>query len=334
MLSASHSHENNSMNMSATLIMKGIPTLASSLLCATSFVLASLTTASAGEINGFDTSSDVLDETTLIRVGPVDSPMVPLDEIKLEAVADTDWNDDDFVMGVALNGEARAYPLAMMVWHQVVNDELGEVPILVTFCRLCGTGVVYDRWVGDQTLSFGMSGLIYRADILLYDRETRSLWSRFLDESVAGDSAGLPIFGMPHQIATVGEWKAQFPESSIVSRDNSYGVDYDVAPMGGATAGQGVFATLPKELRYHPAMPVVGVRQAGKTKAYPAGEILANGGMIQDDFDGVAVDLTYTAKDQAFNHGFEGTADYDVTTWANWTAKNPETDVFKSGEAQ
>jgi len=297
-------------------------------------MLLSGATAQAGEINGFDTSSQVLDENTLVRVGPVDFPTVSLDEIKLESVADTDWKDDDFVLGVALNGEARAYPLAMMVWHQLANDVLGEVPILVTFCRMCGAGIVYDRVVGDKTLSFGMSGLIYRADILLYDRETQSLWSRFLDEAVAGPSAGSPVLGLPNQLETLGEWKSKFPESTIVSRENSYGIDYGSAPMGGSTSADGVFTTLPRELRYHPAMPVVGVQHNGKIKAYPAGEILLEGGTIEDNFEGVSVNLTYTVKDQVFKTNINSSLKHEVTRWHKWAKQFPETEIYKAGDAQ
>ena len=305
-----------------------------SLLCAVAITLASTATLQAGELNGFDTSSHVLDEKTLVRVGPVNFPTVSLDEITLESVADTDWNDDDFVLGVALNGEARAYPLAMMVWHQLANDNLGGVPILVTFCRICGAGIVYDRVVGDRTLSFGMSGLIYRADILLYDRETDSLWSRFLDEAVAGPSAGEPILGLPNKLETLGEWKSRFPDSTIVSRKNSYGIDYNNAPMGGLTAADGVFETLPRELRYHPAMPVVGVRQGGKSKAYPAGEVLLEGGTIRDNFDGVPVTLTYSATDQVFETNLATSVDHEVTVWHRWAAANPATAIFKAKDAQ
>jgi len=296
--------------------------------------LTSGATVQAGEINGFDTSSQVWDENTLVRVGPIDFPTVSLDEITLESVADTDWNDEDFVLGVALNGEARAYPLPMMVWHQLANDVLGDVPILVTFCRMCGAGIVYDRVVGDQTLSFGMSGLIYRADILLYDRETKSLWSRFLDEAVAGPSAGSPVIGLPSQLETLGEWKSKFPESTIVSRKNSYGIDYSTAPMGGSTSADGVFTTLPRELRYHPAMPVVGVQQNGKIKAYPAAEILSEGGNIEDNFEGVSVNLTYTVTDQVFKTNIDSSLDQEITTWHKWATEFPRTEIFTSGNTQ
>lgn len=314
--------------------MKAILSLVSSLWCAAAIVFTSATTVLAGEINGFNTSSQVLDEKTLVRVGPVDFPTVSLDEIELEAVAETDWKDEDFVLGVASNGEARAYPLAMMVWHQLANDVLGDVPILVTFCRMCGAGIVYDRVVGDQTLSFGMSGLIYRADILLYDRETSSLWSRFLDEAVAGPSESQPILAIPNRLMTLGEWKSSFPESTIVSRENNYGIDYSIAPMGGSTDADGVFTTLPRELRYHPAMPVVGVLQDGKAKAYPAGEILLEGGQVEDDFGGASINVTYTVTDQSFKTNLDTTIDHEITTWHRWTAAHPGTTIFKARDTQ
>ncbi len=280
------------------------------------------------EINGFDLSSELMDANTVIRLGSVDFPKQALDEVKTETISNTEWEESNLIMGVAINGEARAYPLAIMMWHQIVNDELGGVPVLVTFCRLCGTGLVYDRVVDNKQLTFGMSGLIYRADILLYDKETNSLWSRFLDESVAGPSQGQPIFDLPYRITSLAEWKQLYPESTVISRNTGFDIDYSKTPSGTSSLGESVFAAMPTELRYHPDMPVIGVSRNGKAKAYPAGEVLISAGKVTDQFGGANLTIEYTVTQQLFSHQIGNQLTVEQTTWGTWTDAHPDTAVF------
>ncbi len=283
------------------------------------------------EINGFDTSSDVINAETIIRTGPVDSPIQVLESIKTQAIDETDWLPADFVIGISLDDQARAYPLAIMMWHQIVNDDLGESPILVTFCRICGTGLVFDRLVNDQPLVFGMSGLIYEGDILLYDKQTHSLWSRFLDEAVSGPLQGQLVFDLPYEITTVGEWQKKHPESTIVSRDTGFDIDYSITPTGVSSEGENIFAALPSELRYHVDMPVLGVSQNGVAKAYPAAEVLARGGRVIDEFEGVRLVIEYSVVDQVFNHQANPSLQTVQTNWAEWISTYPKTAAFAAG---
>lgn len=283
------------------------------------------------EINGFNTSSGVISAETIIRTGPVDSPIQVLESVQTQPISETDWLLADFVIGIKLGDEARAYPLAIMMWHQIVNDELGENPVLVTFCRICGTGLVFDRFVDDQPLVFGMSGLIYEGDILLYDKQTNSLWSRFLDEAVSGPLQGQLIFDLPYEITTVGEWQKSHPESTIVSRDTGFDIDYSITPTGVSSEGESIFAALPSELRYHVDMPVLGISQNGVAKAYPAAEVLARGGKVIDEFEGVRLVIEYSVTDQVFHHQANASLQIVQTNWADWISLYPKTAAFAAG---
>lgn len=280
------------------------------------------------EINGFNTASEVMVENTVVRVGAVDSPVRALDSVTTKAIADSGWHADDFVMGVAINDEARAYPLAMMVWHQLVNDELGGIPVLITFCRICGTGLVYDRVVGEKALTFGMSGLVYQADVLLYDKETKSLWSRFLDEAVSGPSQGEAIFDLPFEMTTLGDWQERYPDSTIISSDTGFDINYSVTPTGTSSMGENIFTTLPTEMRYYPGMPVVGVSRDGNAKVYPAGEVLVNGGKVIEQFAGADVSIEYSASGQSFTHNIDESLQVQQTTWSDWANTHPQTAIF------
>ncbi len=280
------------------------------------------------ELNGFDIGGDAAAENSVVRIGPVDYPIEALASMKIEPIDNTAWQAGDFVMGISINGEARAYPLAIMVWHQIVNDELGGMPVLVTFCRTCGTGLVYERSVDSQVLTFGMSGLIYQADVLLYDQQTGSLWSRFVDEAISGPLQGQLLFDLPYQITPLEEWKKRYPESTVVSRDTGFEIDYSFTPDGGPAAGENIFAALPSELRYHADMPALGVSRNGRAKAYPAGEVLVSGGKITDRFDGLELVIEYSPEQQVFTHNIDDSLQVEQTSWEAWATTYPDTAVF------
>lgn len=282
------------------------------------------------ELNGFDTTSKVLDPQVLLRVGPINHPMEALEHIKVEPIALTDWGQQDLIIGVEINGEARAYPLAIMVWHQLVNDEVGGEPILITFCRLCGTGIVYNRMVGEHTLTFGMAGLLYRSDILLYDKETHTLWSRYLDEAVTGPSQGQPMVALPFQMMSVAEWKEAYPQSAILTRDTGFDINYARTPSGDISTGDNVYAFLATRVRYHPEMPVLGIKRAGFAKAYPAGEILVAGGQVEESFQGGEVKIRFKVDEQAFTYHVSDGSEVIQSHWSEWIQREPNTDIFQA----
>ena len=134
----------------------------------------------------------------ILAGGPPRDGIPALDEPKFVSAAASVWEDDEHVVGVSVGGESRAYPLAILVWHELVNDSLGGEPILVSYCPLCGTAMVFDRRVGGRERRFGVSGLLYLSDLLLYDRASESLWSQISATAVTGPLArqapGSPAF--------------------------------------------------------------------------------------------------------------------------------------------
>ena len=101
------------------------------------------------------------------------------------------------VVGVTVNGEMRAYPLSILMWHEIVNDDLGGVPISVTFCPLCNAEVVFDRRLDDRVLDFGTTGKLRNSDLVMYDRQTESWWQQFLGEAIVGELLGKRLAVLP-----------------------------------------------------------------------------------------------------------------------------------------
>jgi hypothetical protein len=144
--------------------------------------------------------------------------------------ADRWLEGDDRVMGLVINGEAVAYPIRILNWHEVVNDVVGGRSVAVTYCPLCGTGVVFDATLGEGRMLFGVSGLLYNSDVLLFDRRTESLFSQLMLKAVSGPLSGTELKVVPSLTTTWDAWKARYPESSVVSLVTGHFLDYGTDP--------------------------------------------------------------------------------------------------------
>ena len=127
------------------------------------------------------------------------------------------------VMAVEINGDARAFPLGIMTRHELVNTEIGGKRVTVSYCPLCNSGVVYDRRVGNRILDFGVSGRLYQSSLVMYDRQTQSLWTHFNGQAIVGELAGAQLDFFPTQIIAWGQWLAANPKGAVLSRETGYG---------------------------------------------------------------------------------------------------------------
>ena len=159
----------------------------------------------------------------------------PLDDPKFESIADADsWLEDvQPVVSLEIDGAARAYPLAILTWHEIANDTLGGVPVSVTFCPLCNSAVAFDRRVGDVTLDFGVSGNLRNSDLVMWDRQTESWWQQLTGEGIVGTYAGYRLDFVPAQIVSWADFKAAFPGADVLSRDTGHARDYGRNPYAG-----------------------------------------------------------------------------------------------------
>lgn len=153
----------------------------------------------------------------------------PLDRPKQVPGSEAEYlDDDDIVFGMAINGEARAYPKRILAWHELARDEVGGVDLAIVYCTLCGTVIPYGAEVGGRHRTFGTSGLLYRSNKLMFDEETMSLWSTMEGRPVVGELAGteLELETYPVVTTTWEEWRAIHPDSLVLSIDTGYERDY------------------------------------------------------------------------------------------------------------
>lgn len=131
-------------------------------------------------------------------------------------------NPREPVISVAIAAEARAYPLRVIIWHEIVNDTLGGIPIAVTWCPLCNSSVVFDRRVDGRTLSFGTTGKLRNSDLIMYDRETESWWQQFGGNCIVGSLLGAELKLLSMRVESVERFRARFPDGRVlVPRDPS-----------------------------------------------------------------------------------------------------------------
>jgi hypothetical protein len=142
-------------------------------------------------------------------------------------------SDSDLVLGVNINGDVRAYPLSILVWHEIVNDKVGGVPVAVTYCPLCFTNQVFNSTIGSsQVLQFGTSGKLYNSNLVMYDRTSKSLWSQALGQGIVGKYAGQKLQRIPFDISYWKDWKQLYPNSKVLSKDTGFSRPYGADPYG------------------------------------------------------------------------------------------------------
>jgi hypothetical protein len=281
--------------------------------------------------NGFSLQPAGVPIDEILKGGPSRDGIPALDHPPSLPPAEAPWKDVDLVLGVEWKGEARAYPIAILDWHELVNDTLGGRPILVSYCPLCGTGIVFDRRVEGAVRRFGVSGLLYRSDLLMYDRETESLWSQISAEAVTGPSLGRRLALLRSRIERFGEWKRSHPETTVLSRETGYRRSYARSPYGSYAVSERLAFPAPLDRRYYPKMPTLGLRiEGGDARAYPALEVVRAGGVIRERFDGKPVEVAFDSEDQVFRVAAPDSIEVVQGYWFAWAAFHPHTSVFVS----
>lgn len=292
---------------------------------------------SGGHTNGFDLTNSILPKQQILHGGPPKDGIPALSDPKFITAAEVDFIDgDDRVIGIVINGEARAYPIAILNWHEIVNDRIDDRHFAVTYCPLCGTGVAFDASIDGKPTEFGVSGLLYNSDVLLYDRETESLWSQIMSQSVSGQRVGQSLTPLPITHTTWRAWLRKHPETLVLSDDTGHFRDYRRDPYAGYEKSRGTYFAVNNEApdNYHPKEVVLGLNVDGVYKAYPFVELdkhgksrfndRVNGADFTIDWDSENRSVTITDDQGNPVAGIQG-------FWFAWFAFHPDTEVFKAG---
>jgi hypothetical protein len=145
----------------------------------------------------------------------------------------TNLADTEPVIGLVINGKARAYPLRIMTWHEIVNDELGGVPVTVTYCPLCNSSIVFDRRLDGKILDFGTTGKLRYSDLVMYDRQTESWWQQFLGEGIVGEMTGKQLTIIPSRLESFADFRKRAPGGDVLVPNNPGLRNYGANPYTG-----------------------------------------------------------------------------------------------------
>lgn len=179
--------------------------------------------------------------------------------------------DVEPVVALEIDGDARAYPLQILTWHEIVNDEVGGLPVAVTFCPLCNSAIAFDRRLDGEALEFGVSGNLRNSDLVMYDRQTQTWWQQFTGEGIVGEHAGRQLEHLPSLLISFADFREAHPEGKVLSRETGYTRNYGVNPyIGYDTFGGTPFLFGGKlDDRLPPVERVIAVSAGGVDAAFP-----------------------------------------------------------------
>jgi hypothetical protein len=195
--------------------------------------------ASANWKTNFARHSVPFDEIRSGGVGRDGIPSIDAPEFISNTEAQEWLADNEPVIALELDGDARAYPLQILTWHEIVNDTVGNVPVAVTFCPLCNSAIVFDRRVAGEVYEFGVSGLLRNSDLVMYDRTSESLWQQFTGEAIIGDLTGTQLTFLPSSLISFADFQAAYPEGQVLSQDTGFNRRYGVNPYTNYDANGG-----------------------------------------------------------------------------------------------
>ena len=230
------------------------------------------------------------------------------------------------VVSLELEGHARAYPVQIMTWHEIVNDEVSGRPVTVTYCPLCNSAVAFDRRVDGRVLEFGTSGKLHQSALVMYDRQTESLWTHFDGLAVQGPLTGSELDRIPVQMLSFEQWRAAHPDGQVLSKDTGARRPYGENPYQGYDGQEGpnaAFYSGDVDPRLPAMARVVGVRGGGDPVAYPYSD-LARGpraAVIGDEIAGEPVVVMWRAGVASALDDEEVAAGRDVGTSGVFVAR-------------
>ncbi|KAG2479965.1 MAG: hypothetical protein NPMRd3_170015 [Nitrosopumilales archaeon] len=303
--------------------------------------------------------------------GPPKDGIPSIDNPKFVPVSESQFvPDTTFVIGLDINGEKRAYPLFIMVWHEIVNDRVGGVPVAVTYCPLCFTNQVFERVIDGKEVEFGTSGKLYNSNLVMYDRLTDSYWSQALGVAITGELTGYELKRIPFDVISWADWKTLHPDTLVLTTETGHIRSYGVDPYGDYyTDPRILFPVEHEDDRMHPKELILGFHESDVYKAYKQDDVesaivindifnnkpmmlvslfsgdsrafdrTVNDKVLTFDFvDNVIIDLESKSKwnydGVAISGSMEGIQlvrlPFNPGFWFQWVAFHPDTEVYES----
>ena len=247
---------------------------------------------------------------------------------------------DDPVLGIEIQEQAKAYPIRILNWHELVNDQIAGIQFVISYCPLCGSGMAFASVpaanqisIADKPLSFGVSGLLYNSDVLMYDHQTGSLWSQIHGKAIAGKLAGTKLKQIPLTLTRWSSWIKRYPDSLVLSTKTGFRRNYNRDPYAGYGDNAAIYFPVANKApkRYHPKEMVLGFKGQSSVIAFPFAELQKNDQALFDYvFEGRKVKIHWDRDNQsAWVADDQGQIlPSTLLFWFAWYAFYPDTEVF------
>jgi len=286
--------------------------------------------------NGFDLKNSLIPHQQVLHGGPPRDGIPALDSPKFLTLKESNFlQAEDRILGIVIDQQARAYPIKILNWHEIVNDQIADQSFVITYCPLCGSGVAFSSQVKGENLVFGVSGLLYNSDVLLYDRKTDSLWSQILRKGVSGKFSGVQLNQLPLAHTTWKAWQQKYPDSLVLSNQTGFSRNYENNPYQGYEKSRQLYFNVNQKAPdlYHPKERVLGIEIKNTFKAYPFVELNQSDRPIIDDV--VGTQKISIHWDQSNQSGIVmDTKGIEIPTiqlfWFAWYTFHPETLIYQN----
>ncbi len=251
-----------------------------------------------------DFSNSIIDLEELLVGIPASDPrdaISPIDNPKFEAVSESNWiEDQEPGVLIEIEGDARFYPLSIMIRHEIVNDEVGGIPVAITYCPLCNTALAFDRRFQGETLRLGVSGLLRNSDLVMWDDVTQTLWQQITGEAIVGEHAGQSLTPVGSAIVRWADFRDNQPNGQALSSDQGFGRVYGSNPYEFYSSRPRPYNFFSGEIddRFPALERVVGVNANGVDKAYPF-SLINKVQVVNDNLAGQELVVFWGASDTA-----------------------------------
>lgn len=238
--------------------------------------------------------------------------------------------DSERVLFITHEGVKRAYPIQVMVWHEIVNDTIASTPIVITYCPLCGSGIAYERKINGVPVEFGTSGRLYNSNLVMYDRKSESLWTQIEGKAIVGEMSGYMLEPLSIDTLFWRDIKERHPDAQVLSKDAGHRRDYGRDPYGDYYEKRRLYFSVENEDdSLHPKAVIFGIKVNGTYKAYSEHDLLKRkefndtvGGVkvrVERFDDGVVKFTNLDTKDEIVK---------ERDFWFAWYAFHPETQLY------
>jgi len=282
-------------------------------------------------LNGFDLTDTSIPANEIFHGGPQRDGIPSIDSPKFLSSGSAGFLlSDDRVLGVYYNGVAKAYPVRIMNYHEIVNDNFSGMPVVITYCPLCGSGIAFNAEINHQKVEFGVSGLLYNSDVLMYDRKTETLWSQMMMEAVSGKLKGHKLQLIDTYNTTWKAWRKKHPGTLVLSDQTGFNRDYSRTPYRDYEKRESVFFPISnKNSDYHAKEMVLGIVVNGSYRAYPYSELAKSNSPVKDNFNGLELLIAYDAESKSAELLEGGSAEQIITYWFAWYTFHPGTSIYR-----